>query len=91
MARESFQELVNAVEHASSVKAAALVLIRQMGDKLTELATHPSAEELKGLADSLRQHADKLAEGIAEHDEGEDEGEGEGGATGEGEHEGDDT
>lgn len=68
MARESFEQLKGAVEHAANVKAAALVLIKQMGDRLTELANNPTPEELKALAAELTSHADALAEGISNHD-----------------------
>ena len=67
MAQQSFEELKTAVEHATTVKQAALELIHDMGDRLADLADHPSPDEIRALAETLRQHADELAAGISDH------------------------
>ena len=70
MARESFEQLKDAVTKATNVKQAAIVLINKMGDRLAEMAQHqPTPQELQELAAELRQHAEALAEAVSEHED----------------------
>lgn len=75
-AKEAFRDLVDAVEHATTVKQAALALIKDMGDRLDSLAgANPTPDDLRALAATIREHADELATKISEHQEDEDDGE----------------
>jgi hypothetical protein len=73
MVQESLAEMKRAIEHAATVKQAAIVLIKDVHDRLTELADHPTAEAIREMAADLRNHADELAAAIAEHEEGHEE------------------
>jgi hypothetical protein len=56
MARESFEQLQASVAKATTVKEAAIVLIKAMGDRLTELGDHPSPAEMQALAAAISAH-----------------------------------
>lgn len=71
----ALEKLKDAIEHATNVQQGAIVLIKDLADKLNSMAQHPDAEEIRRLAAELRQRADELAGAIAEHadeDDGDD-------------------
>lgn len=69
MPQESFEELKTAVEKSTTVKQAAMELIRHMGEKLNDMANHPDPNELRRLAQELSQSAQDLSDKIADHDQ----------------------
>lgn len=70
----AFEELKQAIDRSLSVQAAAIVLIKDLADKIANMAQHPNAEEMRKLAAELHQKADDLANAIADKEEdGEDE------------------
>jgi len=70
MVAESITHLREQIEHAKTVKEKAVALLEHMRERLDELANHPTAAEIRALADELRTNTDKLATAIGE---GEDE------------------
>ena len=70
MARQSFEQLKDAVEKATSTKAAAVLVIQEMRDRLNEMAQHqPTPAEIQALVAELNKHTDALADAIADHEE----------------------
>ena len=69
MVEAAFNELKEHIEHAANVQQSAIVLIKDMADRLNELANAPSAEAIRELAEKLRTSADELANAIADHEE----------------------
>jgi hypothetical protein len=78
----AFEELQAAIQESKSVQAAAIVLIKDLADKISDLSRHPDEEAMRQLARELRQKANELAGAIALH-EGEEEDGGEEGEEGE--------
>lgn len=69
MVTESFRELKELVEHSASVQASAVVLLRDLADRLNEIAKHPTATDIRMLAADIKQHAQELASAVALHAE----------------------
>jgi hypothetical protein len=78
MVAHSFQELKQMIEQSTTVQRSAIELIKNLAERLEEIAQHPSAEEVRKLAQDIRQHAEELAGAIAMHAK-DDEEEGEAG------------
>ena len=76
----AFEELKEAIEEATSVKNAAVILLRELADKLQTM--RPDEAELRRLAAELRQSSAELASAVAEHEGEEEEDEEEGGGEG---------
>ena len=72
MVAESITHLREQIEHAKTVKEKAVALLEHMRERLDELANHPTAAEIRALADELRTNTDRLATAIGEGEEEED-------------------
>lgn len=68
MVRVSFDQLRQQIEHSTTVQKSAVELIRGLADKIAEIGTHPTPEEMEELANQLRAHAGELANAIALHE-----------------------
>lgn len=76
----ALEELKRAIEHSTSVQAAAVTLIKDLADKLNNWSQNPDGEAMRRMAAELRAKADELASAIALHadeEEGEEEESGE--------------
>lgn len=69
MVAASIQELEHEIEHAATVNAAVIVFLKDLQERLDELAKHPDAARIRELAQQLRAHTDQLAHAISEHEE----------------------
>jgi tRNA U34 5-carboxymethylaminomethyl modifying GTPase MnmE/TrmE len=69
MVAESIAHLREQIEHAKTVKERAVTLLEHMRERLEDLANHPSAAEIRALADELRTNTDTLAAAIGEEEE----------------------
>lgn len=67
MVRQSFDELKAHLEHSATVQTSAVELLKDLADRISDIANHPSAQEISALATEVRQHADALAGAIAKH------------------------
>ena len=45
--KESWDQMVDAIENATTVKQAAVKLIEEMRDRLQSIADHPTAEQVR--------------------------------------------
>lgn len=72
MVAESIQHLREQIEHSKTVKERAITLLEHLRDRLEDLANHPTAAEIRALADELRTNTDSLAAAVGEGEEEED-------------------
>lgn len=73
MVKSAFEELRDMVAHSTTVQSAAVELLRNLADRLNEIAEHPSAEDIRALSEDIRAHATELGTAIALHAEEEEE------------------
>lgn len=69
MVAESIQHLEKEIEHAATVNAAVKVFLKDLQERLDQLAAHPDAAKIRELAQQLRAQTDALAEAISDHEE----------------------
>lgn len=68
MVSSAFQELREMVAHSATVQSSAVELLKGLADKLNELADHPSADDIRALAQEIKGHAQELGAAIALHE-----------------------
>jgi phage-related tail protein len=72
MVSEEFARLARQIEKQATVTGSAVELLKGLADKIGDLANHPSAADIRKLADQVKQNAKDLAAAIAMHEDGEE-------------------
>jgi len=71
MVSQEFARLARMVERQSTANASAVELLQGLADKIGDLANHPSAQDIRALADQVKKNAKDLAAAITLHEGGE--------------------
>lgn len=69
MVAASILELQHEIERTATVNQAVIALIKDMIERLEEMAQHPDAAKIRELAQQLRTHTDALAHAVDQHEE----------------------
>ena len=70
MVSKEFARLARQIERQSTVNSSAVELLKGLADKIADLANHPTANDIRHLADQVKQNAKDLASALAVHESG---------------------